>query len=283
MTIKKVEQIDCKPVTSGYGYNIENSFLRFKPYVAFQVDDGASAVGTGSTGLQDSKPTEAPVNQSTQTEIKNPDGLLKAYEATKEELKTLKEFKATIEREKQQLEAKRLEEKGQYEKALELKINEALTPVNQSLEQERKAKEKLAKDAQTWQEKYLNLEKEVKTEKLKNGVNQLFLSSEAQGDKDAIDLFWAKYGNQFTLSDDGKPVLSDGSDPLEFIKGLHKDPGAKRLFLANIPEGSGTNPQTGSSKGSGVKPVVMTAAEQMKSKDPKILQKIISGEIKIVP
>lgn len=236
-----------------------------------------------TTGLQGSTTPETPVNQSVQTEIKNPDALLKAYEATKTELKELKEFKATIEKEKQLAEAKRLEEKGQYEKALELKIQEAVTPVNQSLEQERKAKEKLAKDAQTWQEKYLNLQKEVTTEKLKNGVNQLFLSSEAQGDKDALGLFWAQYGGQFKLSDDGKPVLSDGSDPLEFIKGLHKDPGAKRLFLANIPEGSGTNPQTGSGKASGAKPIVMTVSEQMKSRDPKILEKIVKGEIKIVP
>lgn len=236
-----------------------------------------------TTGLQGTQPTETPVSQSSTTEIKNPEALLNAYEATKAENKRLREFEAAVKKEQQQTEARRLEEKGQYEKALELKISEALTPVNQSLEQERKQREKLAKEAQTWQEKYTNLEKEVKTEKLKNGVNQLFLSSDAQGDKDAIDLFWAKYGNQFTLSDDGKPVLSDGSDPLEFIKGLHKDPGAKRLFLANIPEGSGTNPQTGSGKGTGAKPIVMTAAEQMKSKDPKILQKIISGEIKIVP
>lgn len=225
--------------------------------------------------------SEAAVNQS--SEVRNPDKLLELYNAQKAELKELKTFRTQQETLAQQAEAKRLEEKGQYEAALTLKVQEALTPVNQLFEAEKKRSEKLATENAKIKAEYEALEKGYKGEKLKSLVNQSFAASD--GDTEVFDLFWSGYGGQFSLSDDGKPVLSGSNDDINtFMKTLSATPVGARLFKANLPEGSGTTPQSTNSKGSTPKaaPRVVTQAEALNPRKAGFtLEDVMKGDVVI--
>lgn len=245
---------------------------KFTGLQAFEEDNGTTTTGIGGSGdpvsIGSGKTAETVVNQAS-TEIKNPDALLKAFESTKAELKELKDFKRKTEENLTAAETKRLEEKGQYEALIPIKVKEAVESVNQLLQAETKKVEKLTKDKAELETRFDSLQKEYKGEKLKTLVNQTFLDSEIKGDPEALDLFWSAYGSKFDLSNDGKPVVSGSDKSLsDYIGELKKTPVGSRLFLADIPEGSGTNPQSGSSKGSGGdnKPRVVTAAEAMNPK-----------------
>lgn len=245
-------------------------------------EEDSGTVATDTTPVKQSPPTpETPVNQT--TEVKNPDALLKAYEATKEELRVLREFKKAQEAKEQQLETERLKREQQYEALIPLKVKEAVEPVNQSLDAERKKAEKLANDYAKLKTDYESLQKGYKTEKLKTAVNQAFISPDVNGDPDAVELFWATFGSKFDLSDDGKPVVTGSdSDLLGFMTGLKTDPGAKRLFKADLPEGAGTNPQSANNKAPTptTKPRVITAEEAMYPKKYGVtLEDIQSGKV----
>ncbi len=245
------------------------------------ADELEQSVGTGSVDSETAESTGLQGVQGTST-VRNPDRLLELYESQKAELKELKAFKAQQEAEKQALEAKRLEEKGQYEALIPLKVEEALKPVNQSLEAEKKRAEKLATELAKIKVEKENLEQEYRGEKLKSLVNPLFRQS---GGKDGAEEFlWAKFGGQFDLND-GKPVLSGSDKELSaFFEELKKDPVGALLFEPTLPEGSGTNPQTTAGKGSGGKaaPRVVTAVEALNPRKAGFtLEDIASGAVVI--
>jgi hypothetical protein len=265
---------------SGIGHSFENTGLRLlKPRFAFEEDNGITSTGTTPTV------NETPVNQSTQattTEIKNPDGLLNAYEALKAENKELRSFKTQAEQVKQAEEAKRLEQQGQYEALIPLKVKEALDPVNQSLEAERQAKETVSKKLAKLESEYNNLQAQYKQEKLQRAVNQLFMSPEIGGDPAAEKLFWSAYGSNFDLDNDGKPVAKDGSELPKFLEGLKSDPAAQRLFLAKVPEGSGTLPQGTTTGGQTKTPIAISSEAALNLKKAGVtLEQIAAGEVLI--
>jgi hypothetical protein len=260
----------------------------FQPRIAFEEDNGTTATGTTpaatETPVNQSTPeadktAEKPVNQSSTEEIRNVDGLKKAYDAVKLELKELKSYKQQQDKVAQDAEAKRLADKGAFEALLPIKVKEAVDPVNQMLEAEKRKAEKLATENAKLKADYESLQSGYKTEKLKSLVNQSFTAS--GGDPDAVDLLWGAYGNKFTLTEDGKPVLQGSNQAIsEYMKTLQGDSVGSRLFLAKQAEGTGTNPQNNAGKGgTGVQARIMTNAEANASRDPKLMEKINSGEV----
>jgi len=225
---------------------------------------------------------ETLVNQGV-SGVRNPEKLLELFNAQKDELKALKSYKKQQDDAIAAAEAKRLEEKGAYESLLPIKIQEAVTPVNQALEVERKRAEKLATDLAKAKAEYESLSSGYKQEKLKSLVNQAFTAQDTsgvKGDPAAFDLFWKGYGDKFALDEaSGTPAVSDFESPAAFLATLHKDPTASRLFLANMPEGSGSAPQSTSGRATGTQPKVLSTADVAKSRDKDLMVKIMRGEV----
>ena len=212
----------------------------------------------------------------TSSSVRNPDKLLELYNQQKEELKSLKDFKASKEAESSQAEQDRLKKEQQYEALIPVKVKEALDPLQKQVT-------KLEKERNDWETKYKEsntqyeaLQTTLKTDKLKDQVYQGFLAT--GGDSDTSkDAFWKLYGSDITVDEEGS---AKDLDPL--FDSLKKDKFGAKLFVATVPEGSGTPQQsTSTPKATQTsKPREVTKAQLLNPKKHGITtEDIIAGKV----
>jgi len=219
------------------------------------------------------KPSASPTSG-----VRNPDKLLELYNQQKEELKSLKDFKAGKEAESSQAEQERLKKEQQYEALIPVKIKEATDPLSKQLD-------KLTKERGEWETKYKEsntqyeaLQTTLKTDNLKDEVYQGFLSQGGDSKTTSKDTLWKLYGGDITVDEKG------GAKDLEaMFTTMKADSFGQKLFVAVAPEGTGTPQQSTSTPKTqkGNSPVVVvTKAMLLNPKRHGITpEKLISGEM----
>jgi len=209
--------------------------------------------------------------------VRNPDKLLELYNQQKEELKSLKDFKASKEAESSQAEQDRLKKEQQYEALIPVKIKEAIDPLQKQVT-------KLEKERGDWETKYKEsntqyeaLQTTIKTDKLKDELYQGFLSQGGDSKSTTKDTLWKIYGSDVKVDDSGKP-----NDLEAMFITMKADSFGQKLFVATVPEGTGTPPQSNLSPkaSTGSKPISVTKAMLLNPKRHGITpEKLISGEM----
>ena len=209
--------------------------------------------------------------------VRNPDKLLELYNQQKEELKSLKDFKASKESEARGQEEDRLKRESQYEALIPLKVKAATEPLQKQLD-------KLTKERGDWEAKFNStnsqfeaLQTTIKTDKLKDEVYQGFLSHGGDAKSTSKDTLWKIYGSDVKADESGKPTDLDA-----LFTTMKTDSFGQKLFVAVAPEGTGTPPQSNSSPKASAsnKPVVVTKAMLLNPKKHGITpEKLISGEM----
>lgn len=237
------------------------------------------------TGQQESEtkvetvvPVVAAPPAAKSTEVRDPDRLLELYRERGEELKTLREYKATQDAAVAKANADRLAAQGQYEALVPIKIEEALAPVNQSLAAEKARADKVAADLEKAKAEYAALKSEIQTNTLKDAVYSAFVNPKVGGDPaTSRDALWKLYGSDVKLDTTGKPIELEN-----LFTELKADPFGAKLFLAVTPEGSGTPPQGGVTRPSGkAAPKEVTAAEFNRRGSGYTTEQVIAGEVVI--
>ena len=219
------------------------------------------------------KPSASPTSG-----VRNPDKLLELYNQQKEELKTLKDFKASKEAESSQAEQDRLKKEQQYEALIPVKIKEATDPLQKQVT-------KLEKERGDWEEKFKSansqyeaLQTTIKTDKLKDEFYQAFTSQNGDAKSTSKDTLWKLYGSEITVDEEGSAKDLDA-----LFTTMKADSFGQKLFVATLPEGTGTPQQsTGTPKAQkGNSPVVVvTKAMLLNPKRHGITpEKLISGEM----
>lgn len=211
--------------------------------------DGANTTATETTTVetQEKSPTTATPPQGTPKEpqpyygeLPSDHPLVKAFNATKDELKGLKEFKQQQEQVASQAEEERLKREQQYEALLPKKVDEATAPLKAQLEKLNTDYLKLQEKLKAEQTKYAELETGIKTEKIRGSALTAYIENGGvkEGAKEAFELIWAANKDNFVLDGDAVKV---GDQPLgDFYKTLKTTPGYANLFTIDAPEGSGT-------------------------------------------
>jgi len=232
-----------------------------------------------ATSEPSASPTPEPVKPSASptSGVRNPDKLLELYNQQKEELKTLKDFKAGKEDEARGMEEERLKKEQQYEALIPVKIKEATDPLQKQLD-------KLTKERGEWETKYKEsntqyeaLQTTIKTDKLKDEVYQGFLSQGGDSKTTSKDTLWKLYGGDITVDEKG------GAKDLEaMFTTMKADSFGQKLFVATVPEGTGTPQQSSNTPkaSTGNKPRSVTKAMLLNPKKHGITpEDIISGKV----
>ena len=209
--------------------------------------------------------------------VRNPDKLLELYNQQKEELKSLKDFKAGKEAESSQAEQDRLKKEQQYEALIPVKVKEATDPLQKQLD-------KLTKERGDWETKYKEsntqyeaLQTTIKTDKLKDQFYQAFTSQNGDAKSTSKDTLWKLFGSDVKVDDSGSAKDLDA-----LFTTMKADSFGQKLFVAVAPEGTGTPQQTTSTPkvSTGSKPIVVTKAMLLNPKRHGITpEKLISGEM----
>jgi hypothetical protein len=224
-------------------------------------------------------PTPAPTTTSQVLPDTLPDDhpLVKAFNATKNELKTFKDAATKAEQEKMLREQR-------FEELLPQKIEQATTPIKTELENTRKELAKRDKALADLQALYTGLETSVKTSTVQSQVKSAYLSAGPikEGAEAAFDVIYATHKDKFIL--DGDTVKVGDQDLPTFFEGLKKAPVYSAMFAGEVkPSGTGTAPNkaVAGANGSGVATI---KAGDMKrrnwgSGDSDPLQAIIDGKL----
>lgn len=215
-------------------------------------------------------PTE-PAN----TSVRNPERLLELFNQQKEELANLKKYKTDRDTELSQIEQARLQKEQQYEALIPIKIEEALKPYTEKLTAYESEKVTLSNKLLEAESKYQSLQDSLTTASLKDSLYSEFVKSEGDPATSKESL-WKLYGDQATITE-GKIADLPG-----LIKMIQDDSFGAKLFVAKVPNGSATPPQTkaGVTKEATDKPRSVTQAMLLNPRKHGInTADIISGKI----
>jgi hypothetical protein len=216
------------------------------------------------------------IQAPTETGVRNPDKLLELYNSQKEELKELKAFKESQTKAQSKAEQKRLEDLAQYEALVPLKVKEATEPLSAQLAKIEAEKIDIAKKLAESKAQYEKLQSDISTANTKATVYSEFLAQ--KGDPSvSSDEFWNLYGSKVTLDKSG--VVSDIPN---LFKTVQESTLGKRLFLANVPSGTGTPASNGSvgKVSNSTEPRVVTQAQLLNPKKYGITtEDVRSGKI----
>lgn len=189
--------------------------------------------------------------------VRNPDKLLELFNAQKAELAEYKKYKTTRESELGVIEQDRLKKEQQYEALIPLKIEEALKPYLEKVALYETDKVNLSNKLLEAQSKYQMLQDSLNVSSMKDSLYTEFVA--AKGDPSTSkEALWKLYGADIKVDKDGKPT-----ELPELMKTIQADSFGSRLFIATVPSGTGTTPQTtkaGSAKTESDKPRSVTQA-----------------------
>lgn len=213
------------------------------------------------------KPVESPV--------RNPEGLLNAYEAQKKEIADLKAFKLKRESELSAIEQDRLKKEQQFEALIPLKIEEALKPYAEKLTAYEIDKVSLTAKLSEAETKYEDLKNSLKLSSDKEALYAEFLVQ--KGDNSTSkDALWKLYGSEVKQDKDGQPI-----ELTELVKTIALDSFGSKLFSLPALSGTGTPPQKSTAaKEATDKPRSVTQAMLLNPRKHSIkTEDIMSGKI----
>lgn len=217
----------------------------------------------------------SPPTEPANTSVRNPERLLELFNQQKEELATLKKYKTDRDTELSVIEQDRLKKEQQYEALIPLKIEEALKPYTEKLTAYESEKVTLSNKLLEAESKYQTLQDSLTSASLKDSLYSEFVKSEGDPATSKESL-WKLYGDQATITE-GKI-----SDLPGLIKTIQEDSFGAKLFIAKVPNGSATPPQTkaGVTKTETDKPRSVTKAMLLNPRKHGInTADIISGKI----
>lgn len=175
--------------------------------------------------------------ETSSTSVRNPERLLELFNQQKEELANLKKYKSDRDTELGAIEQDRLKKEQQYEALIPLKIEEALKPYTEKLTAYETEKVTLQNQLLESQSKYQTLQDSLTTASLKDSLYAEFVKSEGDPSTSKESL-WKLYGDQATIKEGKIESLPD------LIKTIQSDSFGAKLFIAKVPNGSATPPQT---------------------------------------
>jgi hypothetical protein len=223
------------------------------------IEDYANALEATEGSVETSTPENSkPVEQE---EVRDPQNLLKLYNATKEENKALKAYKLSVDKVKAKQEAERLKREQQYEALLPLELEKAKEPLVSKISELEKMLEKASKESQTYKKTLEDYKTEQYKSQLRTKLTEKFAKSGGNvSDSSTVDYLLTSYGDKFALNDKGEFA----TDVDALFKDLKTKAIGQALFLANVGEGSGMEPKQTTTRQPGTKvPRVVTEAEMM--------------------
>ena len=216
-------------------------------------------------------------NRADYVQLPDDHPIVKAYNATKEELKTFKDAATKAEQDKMLREQR-------FEELLPQKIEQAVYPVKTELEKAQKELDKKAKAYADLQAQYTGLEASVKSSKVQTAVKDAYLASGPikEGMNEAFDVIYSTHRDKFVL--DGDAVKVGDKDLTTFFGELKTAPVFSGLFASEQkPSGTGTPPNKAVAGANGSGKASINAADMTRRNwgGPDALQKIISGELTV--
>lgn len=227
-------------------------------------------------------PTPAPATPATTNNradyVQLPDDhpIVKAFNATKEELKTFKDAATQAEQDK-------LKREQRYEELLPQQIAQATDPLKAQLEKAQKELVKKAKDYDELQTLYTGLQTSVATAEVQSVVKSAYLASGPikEGADAAFDVIWKTHGS--TFAKDGDVVKAGDKDLATFFGELKTAPVFSGMFAGDPkPSGTGTPPNKAvATSGSGTKTMKAGDMTRRNWGGENALRDIIEGRVTV--